>query len=212
MPNLPTVTIINVGYRSANIWVVSAGRSRLLLDLGWPGTMGALRANLARMGVPLSEICYGLATHYHMDHAGLAQDLKLAGRAAARAGAAGQRDHTNEALHEAAGSLYGDYPARQSGHLAWREPAPCSRVSASPAKSCALPAIRMTAYPCCSDDGAAFTGDLPPLSPAVKEYMPVAAGELATASGARRGARVSGSWADLPAARACGVNRISKGD
>lgn len=75
----PPVTVVNVGYRSTNYWVVSAGRSRLLVDLGWPGTMGLMRAALARMGVPLAEIRYGLATHYHIDHAGLAQELKLAG-------------------------------------------------------------------------------------------------------------------------------------
>jgi len=73
------VTIVNVGYRSTNYWVVSAGNSRLLVDLGWPGTMGMMRASLDRMGVPLNEIRYGLATHYHMDHAGLAQELKHAG-------------------------------------------------------------------------------------------------------------------------------------
>ena len=73
------VTIVNVGYRSTNYWVVSAGTSRLLVDLGWPGTMGLMRANLRRMGVPLDEIRYGLATHYHIDHAGLAQELKQAG-------------------------------------------------------------------------------------------------------------------------------------
>ena len=73
------VTIVNVGYRSTNFWVISAGTSRLLLDLGWPGSMDMLRANLTRMNVPLAEIRYGLATHYHIDHAGLAQDLKQAG-------------------------------------------------------------------------------------------------------------------------------------
>lgn len=73
------LTIVNVGYRSTNYWVVSAGRSRLLVDLGYPGTMGTMRANLERMGVPLAEIQYGLATHYHLDHAGLGQDLKEAG-------------------------------------------------------------------------------------------------------------------------------------
>jgi glyoxylase-like metal-dependent hydrolase (beta-lactamase superfamily II) len=73
------VTIINVGYRSTNYWVVSAGTSRLLVDLGYPGTLGAMRAGLRRMNVPLEEIRYGLATHYHLDHAGLAQELKLAG-------------------------------------------------------------------------------------------------------------------------------------
>ena len=56
------VTIVNVGYRSTNYWVVSAGTSRLLVDLGWPGTMGKMRASLDRMGVPLKEIRYGLAT------------------------------------------------------------------------------------------------------------------------------------------------------
>jgi endoribonuclease LACTB2 len=73
------VTIVNVGYRSTNYWVVSAGASRFLIDLGYPGTMGAMRASLKRMSVPLEEIQYGLATHYHIDHAGLAQELKLAG-------------------------------------------------------------------------------------------------------------------------------------
>jgi ribonuclease/clavin/mitogillin len=66
------VTIVNVGYRSTNYWVVSAGTRRLLVDLGWPGTMGEMLANLRRMDVPLNEIRYGLATHCHIDHAGLA--------------------------------------------------------------------------------------------------------------------------------------------
>lgn len=83
-PTLPTLgkgtpTIVNVGYRSTNYWVVSAGTSRLLIDLGWPNTMGIMQANLRRMGIPLSEMRYALATHYHIDHAGLAQELKNAG-------------------------------------------------------------------------------------------------------------------------------------
>lgn len=73
------ITIVNVGYKSTNYWVVSAGTSRLLIDLGWPGTMGPMQANLRRMGIPLKEIRYALATHYHIDHAGLAQELKNAG-------------------------------------------------------------------------------------------------------------------------------------
>jgi len=79
MPDPARVTIVNVGYLSTNYWVVSAGRSRLLVDLGYPGTMGKMRANLDRMGVPIKEIRYALATHYHIDHAGLAQELKQAG-------------------------------------------------------------------------------------------------------------------------------------
>jgi endoribonuclease LACTB2 len=73
------VTITNVGYTSTNYWVISAGRSRMLVDLGYPGTMGAMRARLKQMDIPIQEIRYALATHYHIDHAGLAQELKLAG-------------------------------------------------------------------------------------------------------------------------------------
>jgi endoribonuclease LACTB2 len=75
----PSATIVNVGYRSTNFWVVSAGRSRLLVDLGWPGMVGQLVANLERKGIPLNEVTHGLATHYHIDHAGAAQDLKHKG-------------------------------------------------------------------------------------------------------------------------------------
>jgi endoribonuclease LACTB2 len=79
MAKVAPVTIINVGYRSTNYWVVSAGASRLLVDIGWPGTLGTMKANLKRMGAPLHEIRYAFATHYHPDHAGLAEELKREG-------------------------------------------------------------------------------------------------------------------------------------
>ncbi len=73
------MTIVNVGYRSTNFWVISQGMSRLLIDLGWPGMAAALVANLEHTTIPLAEIRYGFATHYHIDHAGAAQDLKNKG-------------------------------------------------------------------------------------------------------------------------------------
>lgn len=73
------VSIVNVGYRSTNFWVLSAGRSRLLVDVGWPGMFSALEAELKRKDIPLSEIRHGFATHFHIDHAGAAQDLKNRG-------------------------------------------------------------------------------------------------------------------------------------
>lgn len=79
MTKTTAVTITNVGYRSTNYWVVNAGTSRLLVDIGWPGTLGTLKANLRRMDIPLGEIRYALATHYHIDHAGLAEELKREG-------------------------------------------------------------------------------------------------------------------------------------
>ena len=42
--------------------------------------MGTMRANLGRADIPLErDPGTALATHYHIDHAGLAQDLKNAG-------------------------------------------------------------------------------------------------------------------------------------
>jgi endoribonuclease LACTB2 len=79
MRKAATMTVVNVGYRSTNYWVVSAGSSRLLVDIGWPGTLGSMKADLKRMGIPLSESCYTLAIHYHIHHAGLAEELKAEG-------------------------------------------------------------------------------------------------------------------------------------
>lgn len=74
-----SLTIVNVGYRSTHYWVISAGTSRLLVDIGWPATLGTMKANLKRMGIALRELRYALATHYHIDHAGLAEELKREG-------------------------------------------------------------------------------------------------------------------------------------
>jgi endoribonuclease LACTB2 len=79
MPPPTPLTILNVGFRSTNYWVISVGTSRMIVDLGYPGTLGIMQANLKRMGVPLKELRYALATHYHIDHAGLAQELKQLG-------------------------------------------------------------------------------------------------------------------------------------
>lgn len=73
------VTIVNAGYRSTNYWVVSAGTNRLLVDIGWPGTLGAMKSILKRLDIPLHELRYALATHYHIDHAGLGEELKREG-------------------------------------------------------------------------------------------------------------------------------------
>lgn len=50
-----------------------------MVDIGWPGTIGRMLANLKRMDIPINEIRYTLATHYHIDHAGLGEEFKQAG-------------------------------------------------------------------------------------------------------------------------------------
>jgi ribonuclease/clavin/mitogillin len=79
MSDVTPITIVNVGYRSTNYWVVSVGTARILVDIGWPGTLGKMKANLKRIGIPLQEIHYVFATHYHIDHAGLAEEFKREG-------------------------------------------------------------------------------------------------------------------------------------
>lgn len=73
------MNIVHVGYSSANYYVLGAHSPRLLIDAGWPGTLPRLLAHLRRQDIPLQEIRYLLATHYHPDHAGLAQELKEQG-------------------------------------------------------------------------------------------------------------------------------------
>jgi glyoxylase-like metal-dependent hydrolase (beta-lactamase superfamily II) len=73
------MNIVNVGYRSTNYYVLAGSAPRLLVDAGWPGTLGTLQHTCRRMDIDLAAIPYQLATHYHPDHAGLVQNLKSLG-------------------------------------------------------------------------------------------------------------------------------------
>jgi len=73
------LNIVNVGYDSTNYYVIVSTSTKLLIDVGFPGTLPKLRHALKRTGIVLSDINYLLATHYHPDHAGLAQEIKQQG-------------------------------------------------------------------------------------------------------------------------------------
>ncbi len=70
------MNILNVGYDSANYYLLEGQAGRLLIDVGWPGTLPKLLATLKRKGAALNQVSALLVTHYHPDHAGLAQELK----------------------------------------------------------------------------------------------------------------------------------------
>jgi glyoxylase-like metal-dependent hydrolase (beta-lactamase superfamily II) len=70
------MNIVNVGYDSTNYYVVDQNRQRLLIDVGWPGSLPKLRASLKRKSMALEDLGYLCVTHYHPDHAGLVQELK----------------------------------------------------------------------------------------------------------------------------------------
>src|ERR1700730_9794902 len=73
------MNIVNVGYRSTNYYVIANSVPKLLVDAGWPGTLGAMERSCSRMGIRLSDIPYQLVTHFHPDHAGLVQELRQLG-------------------------------------------------------------------------------------------------------------------------------------
>jgi len=70
------MNIVNVGYDSANYYVIEQNGARMLIDVGWPGTLQKLLANLKRKSLSLGDLSCLLVTHYHPDHAGLVQELK----------------------------------------------------------------------------------------------------------------------------------------
>ena len=73
------MNIVNVGYDSTNYYLLGNSGTQLLVDTGWPGTLPKLLSVCRKKGVALEAIRYLLATHYHPDHAGLAQELKQKG-------------------------------------------------------------------------------------------------------------------------------------
>jgi len=190
-------TIINVGYRSTNYWVISAGKSRLLVDIGWPGTMGTMSANLERMGVPLSEIRYALATHYHIDHAGLAQEFKNAGVPLL------VLESQTQAI-----PLMKNHIKPQDGYV---EIALDGNTTITFAQSRSVLAERGIAGEILQtrghsddsvslllDDGSVFTGDLPPLSIAGDDSMVAASWRLLRERGATRVYPAHGPVRTLP--------------
>jgi ribonuclease/clavin/mitogillin len=169
MANPTPLTIVNVGYRSTHYWVVSAGTSRLLVDLGWPGTMGTMRANLRRMDVPIDEIRYGLATHYHIDHAGVAQELKLAGVpllvidvqvSAIPAMKRWTKPQDN----------YVDITTHDNVTISCDESRSLLKEIGIPGEIVHTPGHSDDSVSLLLDDGSVFTGDLPPLGLSVDQY------------------------------------------
>lgn len=71
--------ILNVGYDSANYYLVGRNTTGLLIDVGWPGTLPKLLNIFRKRRVLSQDVKYLLITHYHPDHAGLVQEIKSIG-------------------------------------------------------------------------------------------------------------------------------------
>ena len=181
------ITIVNVGYLSTNYWVVSAGRSRMLVDLGYPGTMGIMRARLKQMDIPLKDIKYTLATHYHIDHAGLAQELKMEGVSllvleTQIAAIPLMKQFTKPQDH------YVDILLDGNMTISFAESRPLLARIGIPGDILPTPGHSDDSVSLLLDDGSVFTGDLTPLEYAWGEAaeMVKASWQLLKERGARR--------------------------
>jgi endoribonuclease LACTB2 len=68
--------IFNVGYKFSNYYLIDAGQNCLAIDVGWPGTINDYGRQLRPTGKRVQDINYLIVTHFHVDHAGLVQELK----------------------------------------------------------------------------------------------------------------------------------------
>jgi ribonuclease/clavin/mitogillin len=185
MDDKTSITIVNVGYRSTNYWVVSAGTSRLLVDIGWPGTLGTMKANLKRMGVPLREIRYALATHYHIDHAGLAEELKREGVPLL------VLDVQVDAIPimkrwTKPGDNYVDITSNGNIVIAFRQSRQLLSGIGIAGEILPTPGHSDHCVSLLLDDGSVFTGDLPPEAHAFDNPVALSTWRLLRAHGAKR--------------------------
>jgi glyoxylase-like metal-dependent hydrolase (beta-lactamase superfamily II) len=124
--------------------------------------MGTLRARLNQMDIPLKEIRYALATHYHIDHAGLAQELKMAGvpllvLETQKAAIPLMRQFTKPQDHYIDISLDGNMT------LSFPESRAVLEQIGIPGEILPTPGHSDDSVSLLLDDGSVFTGDLPPL-------------------------------------------------
>lgn len=72
--------ILNLGYDSTNYYLVPLkNQLYLLVDCGWPGTLPKLNHQLKRYPIELSQLKYLILTHFHPDHAGIAEEVRRSG-------------------------------------------------------------------------------------------------------------------------------------
>ena len=69
------VEIHNISLKAVNCYLLR-GEKTILIDAGAPGLKKLFLADLAKPGIPLEEIDLVVITHAHMDHIGLAKEIK----------------------------------------------------------------------------------------------------------------------------------------
>ncbi len=58
--------------KNVRCYIIQCDGGYLAFDLGWPDSQGLYKAALKAAGLGLGDIRWAVASHYHIDHAGLA--------------------------------------------------------------------------------------------------------------------------------------------
>ena len=62
-------------YSNTNTYLIEGERGKLLFDTGWAGTFPLLCRALGEMHVSVQELSAIMISHFHPDHAGIAQEI-----------------------------------------------------------------------------------------------------------------------------------------
>jgi endoribonuclease LACTB2 len=70
------MNILTLTYMSTHYYLLITDKASLLVDAGWPGTLGKFLHLLRTTDIRPDTITHFFVTHYHPDHAGLTQELQ----------------------------------------------------------------------------------------------------------------------------------------
>lgn len=68
--------ILDLTYKFTNCYLIESISGWIMVDAGWPDTFTQVMHLMRQKDVNTSDIKYLMITHFHPDHAGLAQDFK----------------------------------------------------------------------------------------------------------------------------------------
>ncbi len=71
--------IFNVGNNAVNLFLIKSNTHSLLVDAGFANTLNDLGKEMRKTGLKIRDIDYLIVTHFHVDHAGLIQEIKNQG-------------------------------------------------------------------------------------------------------------------------------------
>jgi endoribonuclease LACTB2 len=153
--------VFNVGYRSVNCYLLVTDKSKLLIDVGWPGGMAELKSSMAQQGYTVKEVTHVLVTHYHMDHGAIAQEMKDKG--AKLIVMENQKIHLNDQKRFIKPpAVYHEIKADDNLELASKDSRAFLKTLGLDGEIIPTPGHGPDHVTLVLDSGIAFTGDLPP--------------------------------------------------